>query len=88
MKKIAITLNLLTLGLIAYSAFSVPKEIIGEGELVGTIGGADGPTSLFISNQDLSLVDIALPPLVVTALSFSTVCILRKKTNPHLHPEP
>ena len=78
MKKIAITLNLLALCLIAYSILSVPNEIIEEGEVVGIIGGADGPTSLFISNTDISLVDMVVAPLVVTSLIFSTISLLKK----------
>ena len=79
MKKAAISLNILALCLMIFSFFSHSSEKIEESEyeVVGVIGGADGPTSLFITNE-ISPVNMALPPVLVTALIISTVCILRR----------
>jgi|GEM_PF-3094997 len=69
MKKIAITLNLLSLCFMALSFFGLPESKIEEAdyEVIEAAGGTDGPTSLFISNN-ISLVDLALPSLIVTSL--------------------
>lgn len=81
MKKIALILNWLTLvGIMIFSAFSwAASRTLDAEELaeLGIMGGADGPTAIFISTEIDPLMIII--PLVIVLILLMNILVLTKK---------
>ena len=70
----------LLLPLVSY--FFAPMMLAEDpGSAIGIIGGADGPTAIFVSESGISILSLLWQPAVVTVVGTAGYVILRRRNS-------